>query len=81
MIGAMECRALNSSMSSIAVGLPVGEPETDFWPAIKLKAGICSGSRTAPTLWRRPFGARVSLSRRSFDRLRRVVEDFAGLLN
>jgi hypothetical protein len=31
-IGAMEWRALNSSMSSMAVGLPLGDPETDFWP-------------------------------------------------
>jgi hypothetical protein len=32
-IGAMECRALNSSISSIATGLPVGEPPTDFCPS------------------------------------------------
>src|SRR5262249_46161985 len=59
-IGAMEWRAQNSSMSSIAVGLPVGDPETDFWPRIRLKAGTCSGLRTAPTLCRQPFGASVS---------------------
>jgi len=37
--GAMECRALNSSISSITTGLPVGEPPIDFCPRIKPKAG------------------------------------------
>ena len=59
-IGAMECRALNSSISSITTGLPVGELPTDFCPRIKLKADTSSGLRTAPRLWRCPFGLSVS---------------------
>lgn len=39
--------------------LPKGLPATDFSPPIRENAGMASGSRTAPTLWRRPLGAKV----------------------
>jgi hypothetical protein len=40
-----------------AVGLPVGDPETDFSPRISPKAGTCIGSTTPPTTCRTPLGA------------------------
>ena len=56
--GAMLCRAQKSIISFVVVGLPSGDPETDFCPMINGNAVTEIGSAIAPTVWKRPFGAR-----------------------
>ena len=56
--GAMLCRAQKSIISFVVVGLPSGDPETDFCPMINENAATDIGSAIAPTVWKRPFGAK-----------------------
>ena len=55
MIGAMECRAQNWSMSSIAVGLPVGDPETDFWPQDQAEGRDLQRIKDGANIMQTPF--------------------------